>query len=51
MAKAKKNNNQETDNKKTITVYFVIRCILIVFACSILILGIVARILHYVNNH
>lgn len=51
MAKSKKITTKKTAIKKSITVYAVVRVILITLACSIMILGIVVRFIHYFNNH
>lgn len=51
MVKSKKNIVKKTAIKKPITVYAVVRVILITLACSIMILGIVVRFIHYIKNH
>ena len=51
MAKAQRIKNKKTVKKKTITVYTVIRVIMITLVSSLLILGIIARIMHYFNIH
>ncbi|OXB10220.1 hypothetical protein B0A81_04220 [Flavobacterium plurextorum] len=41
----------KTKSKKPITAYAVIRIIIIILVCLILILGIVAKFIHYFKNH
>lgn len=51
MAKTQKIKNKKIAKKKPITAYAVVRVIMITLVCSILILGIVAKIMHYFNIH
>ena len=51
MPKPQRIKKKKIAKKKPITAYAVIRIILITLVCSILILGIVARIIHYFNIH
>ena len=51
MAKPQRIKNKKKVKKKPTTAYTVIRVIMIVLVCSILILGIVAKIMHYFNFH
>ena len=41
----------KSKQKKPLTVYTILRTILIILVCLILLLGIAARILHYYKNH
>jgi ribosomal protein S14 len=49
--KPKPKSKSKTKSKKTITVYTVIRAIMLTLLCLIMLLGIAERIWHYYNYH